>query len=186
MGQRLNIEIVNEKGVIANCYYHWSAYTDSAAELTKKIIQSHEDQPKDIDWEAKAFLLLQSTGAGIIPHETASDRLRIQLERLGLSPKVASSRNAGLISFEQGNIEDTRSWEEGRVTINIESEEVDFSVFIELKEGDEYEGYKMTDQRLKINSIPFSDFEVFSQKLHDVSCDEIFQDEHGNKIIKIE
>ena len=38
MGQRLNIEIMSGEKVLANAYYHWSAYTASAAELTKIIL----------------------------------------------------------------------------------------------------------------------------------------------------
>ena len=40
MGQRLNIEIVkgDPDNVLANAYYHWSAYTSSAAQLTCLIV----------------------------------------------------------------------------------------------------------------------------------------------------
>lgn len=34
MGQSLNIEIWNNGEVLANAYYHWSAYTESAAKIT--------------------------------------------------------------------------------------------------------------------------------------------------------
>lgn len=38
MGQRLNIEMKTKGKVVANCYYHWSAYTMTALQLTKEII----------------------------------------------------------------------------------------------------------------------------------------------------
>lgn len=34
MGQRLNIEIISGDKVLANAYYHWSAYSRIAIELT--------------------------------------------------------------------------------------------------------------------------------------------------------
>lgn len=43
MGQRLNIEIVNGETSLANCYYHWSAYTSSALGLTRQIIDAYYD-----------------------------------------------------------------------------------------------------------------------------------------------
>lgn len=48
MGQRLNIEIKSKGKVVANCYYHWSAYTMSALQLTKEII-SNFDSIQDND-----------------------------------------------------------------------------------------------------------------------------------------
>ena len=38
MGQRLNIEITKNGNVLANSYYHWSAYSDCALNITTKII----------------------------------------------------------------------------------------------------------------------------------------------------
>lgn len=37
MGQRLNIEIVDGNTTLANAYYHWSAFTFPALELTAEI-----------------------------------------------------------------------------------------------------------------------------------------------------
>lgn len=42
MGQRLNIEIVKDKKVLANCYYHWSGYSNSAVNLAIQIIERFE------------------------------------------------------------------------------------------------------------------------------------------------
>lgn len=36
MGQRLNLSINKNGKVLANCYYHWSGYTNSAIQKCKK------------------------------------------------------------------------------------------------------------------------------------------------------
>ena len=38
MGQRLNIEILKDGDCIANCYYHWGAYTSPTIHLVKEIL----------------------------------------------------------------------------------------------------------------------------------------------------
>ena len=43
MGQRLNIEIINDDKVLANAYYHWAGYTTSAISLTETILHSFID-----------------------------------------------------------------------------------------------------------------------------------------------
>ena len=39
MGERLNIEIVKGKKVLANAYYHWSGFTRTAMETTNTIAE---------------------------------------------------------------------------------------------------------------------------------------------------
>lgn len=41
MGQRLNIEIWKDGKVLANAYYHWSAYSVCAVDLARKNYISH-------------------------------------------------------------------------------------------------------------------------------------------------
>ena len=43
MGQRLNIEIMKNGETIANCYYHWSAYTTSALATAIMVISNYEE-----------------------------------------------------------------------------------------------------------------------------------------------
>lgn len=70
MGQRLNIEIVDGETSLANCYYHWSADTNSALELTKQIIDSYYNSKLTVGLEM-AVELLEATGAGINKTERA-------------------------------------------------------------------------------------------------------------------
>ena len=120
MGQRLNIEIKRKKDgvVLANCYYHWSAYTSSAIELTNKILDNLSDFMEANECftdDEIAMLLLQTTGAGV-----EEDDYNLLLEENKKHLHLATSRNLGLISFTKDSMETTRKWEEGRVTITID------------------------------------------------------------------
>lgn len=118
MGQRLNIEIKKKETneTIANCYYHWSAYTRSALDLTLEIIEntiSVNHNEKEVD-KMYAIRLLESTGAGVI-----SDEYDLLTEKEQRVCRVGENRNLGLISFTEKGIEETRKWEEGRVEIYL-------------------------------------------------------------------
>jgi len=138
MGQRLNIEIKRKRDnkELANCYYHWSAYTESACRLTLEILENIIDYKKETDDKdvMRAIKLLQSTGAGVESEDY--DKLTIEQAKYC---KLGDNRNLGLISFTKENMETTRQWEEGRVEIylsdkenifdNIKDTRVSFDVF---------------------------------------------------------
>lgn len=126
MGQRLNIEIVNGEKVLANCYYHWSAYTRPALELTKIVIEEYQNSNMDIGI-GLAVSLLEATGGGITEEERININKKSAKYR-GIKFKDAISRNEGLISVTENGIEETRGWEEGRVTIDLDSKTFNLQV----------------------------------------------------------
>lgn len=176
MGQRLNIEIHKSGEVLANAYYHWSAYTSSSLALTQKIIDNLEAVQHDND-VIRAVRLLETTGALM----TEEEKLFAQ-ELVSEEFEVAKNRSYGLISIESG-IESTRSFEEGRVEIDLESNEIYFSVFYEnSKESfmeelnmdgndmpeEEYEQLpilEFDDMGENLNIISFEEFPVFAQAI---------------------
>lgn len=126
MGQRLNVEIVNGETSLANCYYHWSAYTGSALNLTKQIIDSYYDSEAIVGLKM-AIELLEATGGGV--NETEREEIQKQPEKFGsFEFKDCTSRNNGLISVTESGKEETRKWEEGRVTIDLDTETFCFDV----------------------------------------------------------
>lgn len=128
MGQRLNLEIVDNNGVLANSYYHWSAYTGSAIELTESALGAFYDSPEDISQLGLAVFMLQETGAGLYSEE--KERISADETEMfnGIEFRDARDRNCGLLSVTKSGIEETERWEEGRVTVNIEDRTVDFGV----------------------------------------------------------
>lgn len=142
MGQRLNIEILNKGERLANCYYHWSAYTTSSSELTKIIIDNFDNiMNMNCSDTAKAILLLQTTGAGL-EYSEYNDELQYAKEHLTDSEetfklfKTQNDRNEGLICINPKEMDSTERWEEGRVTVNIDTKTIDFDVvYVSDKEG---------------------------------------------------
>lgn len=136
MGQRLNIEIYNGETPLANCYYHWSAYTDSALELTKEIIDGYYDSDKDANVKL-AVRLFEQTGAGVNEAERANIKKHMR-RFVGVKFKDAVSRSDGLISVTEEGMEDTRYYEEGRVVIDLDDKTFDFGILAGYT-VDEYE-----------------------------------------------
>lgn len=136
MGQRLNIEIVKNGRVLANSYYHWSGFSNSAINLVIQIIQNYEYIKKyNVEKYIKnqdlllAIRLLEETGAGLNNTDIARNILKD--ETMNLKLKECQGRNEGIIGIIQEDIEETRAWEEGRVSIDIENKKIDFDVIEE-------------------------------------------------------
>lgn len=137
MGQRLNIEIVSGETSLANCYYHWSAYTLSALLLTKEVIDAYTSYDPDVNHGLQmAIDLLEATGAGI--NETEKREIQKQPNTFGrLKFEDCVSRSSGLLAVTENGKAETRAWEEGRVTIDLATETFCFDVLNE----DTFENY---------------------------------------------
>lgn len=158
MGQRLNISIEKNGEVLANAYYHWSAYTGSAAYLTQQICDYFDEakaQSKS-DFEL-AVLLLQCTGAGICDREWQLIREQKDLRVNDIELNTCNNRNEGLISITPLGIEETERWEEGRVTIELSNEVISFDVcsYYTLEEFQE----EFAEYYPDIEEIDFDPFE---------------------------
>lgn len=175
MGQRLNIEIRHEGKTIANCYYHWSAYTIPAANLVNEIIEEYDrimdstdphDRLLKSSPELLAIRLLEKTGAGL---QQLEEPTRIQKEKqtafVDMIINPACSRNDGLISVSYEGMDETRMWEEGHVDIDLGEEVVWFDVFDAYTKDewcdeygdDEYENLHV-EQGVNFSEIPFHEF----------------------------
>ena len=174
MGQRLNIEIMKDGKLLANCYYHWGGYSHSAIELTYKILKHYnflkyylnEDEygivgNKDL---MLALYLLKKTGAGLEEDEMkiAKDKLIINLEEDDeITLPIFKSRNDGIIRVSEEGLKRTRDWEEARVTIDIGTEKVDFDAVHYPDEGDinDYieEGDVFEETEIRLKGMIFDD-----------------------------
>lgn len=180
MGQRLNIEIRRKKDnkILANSYYHWSAYTYSSLKLANEIIENIYDiirNDKTSD-EIKAIQLLQTTGAGLL-----EDEYNLLKEEDKKYCSLATDRNLGLISFTEKGIENTRNWEEGRLTINVDFDNkeydfvgdknrVDFEVYLPTSREEIEEYYR---EELKSGEINLDEVVEFNFDLQDMDLNDI-------------
>lgn len=165
MGQCLNIEIMSGEKTLANAYYHWSAYTASAAELTKIILETPVDEEEPLIWQA--IHLLETTGAGVPGYERDSilqNEMLSEAEVNHLQPCI--DRNRGLIAITEEGMRDTKVWEEGRVTIHLDSKTVDFNVFFYFDPVEFEKEYERKVETLPVfdqqtEAIPFDEFHTF-------------------------
>ena len=180
MGQRLNIEIKRRKDnkVLANSYYHWSAYTSSSLHLAEEIIENIYEviRKEKVSDEIKAIQLLQTTGAGLMENEY--NKLNEEDKKYC---SLATNRNLGLISFTDEGMEETRSWEEGRLTIDIDFDDkdydfygnknlVDFEVYFQIDEEEINESYEeeIKSGKLDLNNLTKFDFSLEEMTLNDI------------------
>ena len=166
MGQRLNIEICNSTRTLANAYYHWGAYTDSALEYTAEIIDAYHNLSGQITDELQLVVkLLEATGAGITDEEKERMTHDPDFDFSGINFSSAIDRNEGLIAVTEKGMEETRSWEEGRVTINIEEANFCFDV-VSYYDKDEYVedyGVKSLSKLTQIDHNFFLDYLPFEK-----------------------
>ena len=167
MGQRLNIEIVKGENLLANSYYHWAGYTSCSLDMAVDIIKRFDyikkykvENVKDKD-TLLAIRLLEETGAGTSESEETEIIKKIGLIDENVKTKACRGRNEGIINITEEGIKENRAWEEGRITIDIESQKVKFDVFHKIPEEDikEYEedGDKFEEININFESIKFED-----------------------------
>lgn len=149
MGQRLNIEIQRKDKTLANAYYHWSAYSSSACEITKQIVNYINSNQQNSDDVLYAIRILEHTGAGLTDN-SPSELKMAQNMFPNESFQECKGRNFGLLSITDAGMLETRSWEEGRVTINLDNNTINFAVYWEY-DPDEEDCYDIKPQFEKLD-----------------------------------
>ena len=149
MGQRLNLEIWNNGKGLANSYYHWDAYTSTAADVTKAALQYIFDNPFDGENEILyAIRILEATGAGLTDRELEYAQTVDCLFGEKFSP--CKGRNNGLIGISDNEIASTRSWYEYAAYIFLDEKRISFKVFWTQRKW-EYEKEQKEDYGNEIN-----------------------------------
>ena len=158
MGQRLNIEIIKDGKVLANAYYHWSGFSNCAANLAIKIINNFEYIQKYKLENVKnkdllfAIRLLEETGAGINESKIDTTIKNLGLIDTNIDLQKCKDRNEGIIETDEEGIEENRDWEEARLTIDIEKKNINFNV-IHTYEEQEVKEYFEEDEEIEFKEI---------------------------------
>lgn len=172
MGQRLNIEVRYDGEPVANAYYHWSAYTSSSLNLLGQVIEAYRSRT-EINKLKVAVEILQATGAGINEEEKENIAKDTTGRFNNISFQDCDNRNTGLLSVTEQGMEETRKWEEGRVTVDIGTEEFTFDVMIIMDNADFEDCWESSADQLPDAQIDFteackfSDFEKFQKTIVD-------------------
>lgn len=136
MGQRLNVEIISKGKTISNIYMHWAAYTSSSLEITKDFIAVFADiKSEDLENLSEIYrrIKIARLGSSITPDE----QKELNYTHPEITVAESINRNDGLVSFSENGIQETRNWEEGRVSIDIENKTVKFEVYWDFSDDDD-------------------------------------------------
>ena len=169
MGQRLVITIRKNNEIIAGIYYHWSAYSLSALEETRNVLDCLLDEENPIKDLRLRLIRFIETNGGVIDGGITSDEFKRVRE---IYPhenfKTNGLRNLGLIALTKEGIADLESWSEGDILIDLDAQIIFNSVFYTAT-LDEY-NYDMNEEK-KIEDFPEKNIElekIFFEKLDDV------------------
>jgi hypothetical protein len=189
MGQRLNIEIVNNNKILANAYYHWSAYSQTSLEMTKKLIEYI--QKNDFTDDVKgAIKLLETTGALLVDSDMEYAKGHNLIDMNYDNSKL--NRNDGLMSISEEGIKSNQSWAEGTIRIYLDSHTFAFNCLYEhdcMREDEEvWELIKHLFHHTRIksfHSVPFSeiDYLLKSVEIAHKTYNGRICDEYGAKMI---
>lgn len=179
MGQRLNLEIIENGKVLANAYYHWKGYTSSSLEITQEVL----GHIREVSYENRiinAVKLLEVTEAGLTDEE--KEYLLTNVPGADkISFKNAVNRNIGLIAVSEKGIEETRKWEDARITIDLSSEIINFRAICKYDSIKAYEkAYKKECTYPVHDGIDFAEipFDKFGE-VKDFFCGLIEDDTYG-------
>ena len=154
---------IRVKRKLCNIYYHWSAYTGSALEETRNIINciyNHKDESES-EMLLRLIRFCEANGGGI--RGTEGEFTYIKSLYPNETFKTENySRNDGLIALSEQGMTDLQSWSEGDVYINLDTDQVDFCVYSGYESLEEYiEERKSWDDEFdekELENMPEFDF----------------------------
>lgn len=207
MGQRLNIEVVKDGKIVANCYYHWSAYTLASLNEALQVIEKYDELIKqNLPDEVLVVKLFENCTSlnffsGNFNHAGLSQNSYEYMcnKYPNFEFKIATDRNAGLIGVTEKDINETRTWEEGCIIIDLDKEIIDAELMIGYYETEEYEQECIDNEEefnLKnipefpydnLNQIPFNNLKKVIDKISGYEKDRIyvFKTKDGSGIITL-
>ena len=166
MGQRLIVSIENNGKEIANIYFHWDAYTDTALYRTKEIVDCIYSQQGKSEKEMLLHLIhfCENRGGGITGGCGSVDWEHIKKLYPNESFKGGSiSRNDGLISLSEEGMAASHKWSEGDVIINLDEEIINFGVYSGYESFDEFKSERLEwDEDFSYECI---------EEIPDIGCD---------------
>ena len=153
MGQRLNLSINKNGKVLANCYYHWSGYTNSAMEKARQALDILEEQ-EEVGVK-EAILALKETGAGI---DTKNAQNYVK-------PDEEIHRNDGIIATTEEDIKETEMWSECEIIIDMGTRKVNLIDAISEYDEEDIQEYFDIDistlNRLEVEDLEQVDIDNF-------------------------
>lgn len=136
MGQRLCINIYYNTEMLANAYYHWSAYTQTAIDLTIDVLKALNRNGYKKDSVLGAVLALEATGAGLPPNSESYRMMKRKYDNF--SPSIYADRNNGIIATTYEEMIDMQSTSEYEVFIYLSSNNCSVKDYVDFRVVNEY------------------------------------------------
>lgn len=139
MGQRLVVTVETDNKKLCCIYFHWDAYTGSALDDTKKIIDCIYNHKAETESELLLRLIrfCENNGGGIRGDDAEFEYIQ-DLYPNEIFKTENYSRNDGLIALSKDGMTSLESWSEADVFINIDTDQVDFCVYSGYDNIEEY------------------------------------------------
>lgn len=150
MGQRLVINIIKDNKRIANIYYHWSAYSISALEEARRLIDSgvFDESYSVKELQLKLVRLIESFGGCIDGGKDSEEYQKICDMFPNKTFKETGDRNEGLIALSDDGMDKIEGWAEGIIDINLDEGMIYNSVFC-CETLDEFNKWREEDNKLE-------------------------------------
>lgn len=158
MGQRLNLEIWDNGKILANAYYHWSAYTSSASEIVNETMDYITNNVPDTNKILYAIRALEATGAGLTSNEVEHAK-KLDYFSSEISAEC-NGRNAGLISISNDGIQSTRYWADENVYIFLDEKRISFKVYWNKRKWEFDKDQQEEDEELRADDLKVMDFNI--------------------------
>lgn len=174
MGQRLVITIHAFNEDIAKIYYHWSAYSVSALNEAKDIIEN-------VDWSnsttkdeliLKLINFIEENGGGIDGGIGSEEYNYVtQYFKSKYQFSTDPNRNHGLIAISEKCMDEMQMWSEGDLEIDFDNHEIFNQVFVQFNGLSNFNNYMQdceVDEFESLNEIP-----ELSYDLSDISFENL-------------
>lgn len=178
MGQRLVITVQSGSENIARIYYHWSAYTRSALEEARAIVEYLDDiDPKTIPQTQLALIrLCEKNGGGIDGGLDSREGAYIQ-ERWPKEQfrKAKPDRSYGLIAITEAGMDELMGWAEGELFIDVEDRMIYNEVFCSssFESWKEFYGEVYGKTQEELDRMTLDDLPELHHSMDEVSFSEV-------------
>lgn len=174
MGQRLVVTVNKNGKDIAKIYYHWSAYSLSALQEARDIINVlYDDENKIKDLRLRLIRFCEQNGGGIDGGENSNEWKRIaEMYPKEIFKKDNISRNYGLIALSEVGMENIQTWSEGDIYIEMDDDKVINYVHYSYEDIKEY-NHERSEWDEDFKDLSLNDIPHIECDLTDFSIDEI-------------
>lgn len=167
MGQRLVVTVRKNEEDICKIYYHWSAYTMSALDEAKKIVDciyNNEDETTR-ELQLRLIRFCEKNGGCIDMAYGGSEAKYIQSIFPEEEFEEDGSRNYGLIAISQDGMDNLQSLSEGDLTIDLDEERIYNDVLFIYDDNEEefwenHDWFDEDDRVIETVGYDISEFDI--------------------------